>query len=76
MTVVIRWDATGTDLTLVDSDGIVLGALTLSGKLTVSAGGNVSDSDGKAITVAGLTSIEASTDFDIVLDNVGASRFR
>ena len=58
---------TGSDVTVVDSNGIVLGTSTVTGELDVTAGGAVTNSGELAVT--GTASIDAGPN-DITLDNV------
>ncbi|HET7410513.1 MAG TPA: hypothetical protein VFJ13_09960 [Paracoccaceae bacterium] len=65
-------DATGTNVALGDRDAIALGAITAD-SLTVNAGGSITDTPGKGITVTGATSMTAlkgGDAFDIRLDGI------
>ncbi|MCB0968488.1 MAG: hypothetical protein KDB37_16775, partial [Ilumatobacter sp.] len=61
-------DADGANIVLADIDDIQLGTVTATGDLSVTAGGQIDDVAGEAITVGGLTTLTA-TGFDILLDN-------
>ena len=60
-------DAAGDTLTISDAGALTLGEIDAS-VLTVSVGGDLSDIDGKSISVSGNTSLSAEP-FDIALDN-------
>ena len=73
-------DVRGTTVTLVDSDAIALGDVTVTANLSVTAGGTISDTDTdvaagddvEAISVTGTTSLTAQAGgdfFDVVLDD-------
>ncbi|MEQ9543691.1 MAG: hypothetical protein RIU46_43480, partial [Deltaproteobacteria bacterium] len=59
--------ANGKNVTLNDSNGIILGASTITGTLGVTAGGNITNS-GKLTVTGGTTTLEANGN-DITLNN-------
>ncbi|MEM7422067.1 MAG: filamentous hemagglutinin N-terminal domain-containing protein [Pseudomonadota bacterium] len=82
------FNATGEAIIVTDVDAIMLGAITATtdtvatgidptnagnGTLTVTAGGSITDGAATAIVVGGTTSLDATTGFDILLDNDGTT---
>ncbi|HSW93044.1 MAG TPA: filamentous hemagglutinin N-terminal domain-containing protein [Gammaproteobacteria bacterium] len=63
----------GRNVTLVDTDGIILGASTISGTLNISAGGTVSQS--AALTVSGTPTFTVTTPLSDILLSTQANAF-
>lgn len=69
----LRTDLEGVTATIDDVDGFTLGDVSLSGNLTIDAGGTIQDTDDETIRVDGTTSLSATDGandfFDIALDD-------
>ncbi len=59
--------ANGTNLTLVDANALVLGTISITGALSVTAGGAITDTGN--LTIGTTTSLTAGAANDITLDN-------